>query len=1189
MMIQCTKVLSLAFWTMSALAVVRSDDLRPLYYESFESGKESGVVGKAGAFQTVDARGLVDFDRGTLAFFIRADKLPILEWAQFGGVHGRRIEGYWGMILGFDRRLEDFVFNFYDTGRYSPPLKFAPCLGRWKEGEWHHLAAVWDRNEGMTIYEDGKRVAGNWGESVREWNFVPQQLFVNGVADELYVFAEPLTDEQIAQLAKGQKPTGAAIPITPAENRRANDLARMGWSGENLASLPAVESGKPQTFTFARFTGCVDANRPVAEPFWGFPGSTWPLDKYGASIRGEHLDIHLAAGQSYDRVRVCAQRRFAGEFKRATPNGREETVVPLDAEQAGIWHRKLPAALTDSRLVLKRKTGALGEIAFYRVEPLKRQPSGKDVIAFALAKAENFPDSEIGRFFKAETPSRFWQPLLATPSTGDAWSLDTPAFGGFQATAEPLQEAKAFDGALVTLVAEGLTEPTPIRITIKEPVHTGRDWLVADAVLQPKGNGKQTFTMLLKGRPVINMPTLQMKKYLKDGKYSDEVEEEPGAGFGFSVTTANPVKWRMGKDSSSIAFSLADMQKAMPVAAEDQEEFMREAYAEVMEGHAYSDPLLVIPMKWLAKFAPERMKFRQMYERVGSPQWFVGINVPKLVYEEPKNTTGAPEWAFWQMQAMKEHWRILHWYIDKVQLWNGELGGVWNDDTDHIENWYDHALCMDDDDKIKNAIRKFCDGLWNYQLEEGVGKYVQDACHFYEEGMGNMGMRLLIDYGDPIPFARALSTCSHFDKWMRQKPDGKYEWISEYMSVNGAWTAREFGSNPGYGGHKYDILVPGGYLVWYNRHPVVAKIYRGLDCKGGFHGAAHDRVTDFSAAKKRYAEEMLKPAGRGGPREYLIRMDELGVSEELRNANPIEFKAPGPIAHYWGSHDTDGHYANWRLTGDTRWLVESYKRVCEWFHSHDWLNSEARPCLDRNPLPRGSLIRARMGSIATNRGASGLTWPLHGLSYTRGANEVAALVTVNLDTQLEARFYSFPENPHEMQLRVWRLHPGTYKVALFNDKNDDGKPEDAIMQKEMTIDRGAHLDLTLPPKQCSILSITPIQTQEPNYDKPDPAISLATCDYVYTEHLVVHVYNNGTKPVENLLVRVRDGRSGRVVVSGEQMIARIDAPLDFKPRQKAVEFKNINANTCGSIIIEIDPENKIDDLNRYNNRVVLTY
>lgn len=1167
-------------FTLCSLAAVLSfaADPQPLFYESFDAGKETGVVGKAGTMRAVEARGVVDLDRGTIAFFTRPDKLGIAEWYAYGGVRARRIEGYWSMLLSFDRRLEDFMFNFYDVGRYGPPLKFQPCLGRWKEGEWHHLAAVWDRNEGMTIYEDGKKIASNWGSFVREWNFVPAQLFVNGVADELYVFNEPLTDAQIAQLAKGQKPTGGPIAITPAEKRRANDLARYGWSGESLAAMPVVEAGKPQTFTFARIAGAVDANRPIAELHWGFPGSTWPLDKYGASIRGQQIDIQLAPKPTYDRVRAFVQRRFEGEFVRLVEN-KEQHVLPFETEQVGVWHRTLKAPLTDEHVILKRKVGALGGLDFYRVESTRGKPSGKDA-TFTFAKAEKLPDTETGLALRGETPSRFWNPTLGAATASPSWTLDTPAFGGFQATTEPPTDAKAFDGAVITLVAEGMKEPTPVRVTIKEPVHGMRDWLIADAVLQPKGAGKQTFTITVKGRPVINLPPMQVVE-------KNKTNDVAGVEFGVAVVAANPVKWHLGKDGSSVAFTTTDMKSALPTAAEDQEEFMREAYAEVMEGHAYSDPILAIPMKWLAKFAPERKNFRQMYERVGSPQWFVGINVPTLVYPEPKNTTGAPEWAFWQREAMKDHWRILHWYTDEVQLWNGEIGGIWNDDTDHIENWYDHALCMDDDGRIKRAIRKFCDGLWTHQLEEGVGKYVQDACHFYEEGMGNMGMRLVIDYGDPVSFAKALITCSHYDKWM-VKTDKGYVPRGEYMSVNGMWSAREF-NDPKWSGHRPDIIVPAGYLIWYNRHPGVSMYHRDLATKGGFHGSAHDRVTDFAAARKKYAEELLTPPKGRDVKQYLTYLDELGVTEEVRKTNPVEFKVPGPIAHYWGAHDTDVHYFNWRVTGDDRWLVESYKRVCEWFYSHDWLNSEARPCLDRNPLPRYSLVRARMGSLATNRGASGLTWPLHGISYDKGGDDVSVLVTENLDTQLAARFYSFTDKPHTVHARVWRLHPGTYKVTVSNDKNDDGKPEEAVWTKEMKLDRGAPLEFTLAPKQCSILTITPIKVEEPNYDKPDPAISLASCDYVYTEHLVVHVYNNGTKPVENLLIRVRDGRSGLVVAAGEQVIPRIEAPLDMKPKQVGVEFKNINANTYGSILIEIDPEGKIDDLNRHNNRVELKY
>ena len=61
----------------------------------------------------------------------------------------------------------------------------------------------------------------------------------------------------------------------------------------------------------------------------------------------------------------------------------------------------------------------------------------------------------------------------------------------------------------------------------------------------------------------------------------------------------------------------------------------------------------ILPLTWLAMFAPEEMKVRQMYERVNSPKFFVGLGVPKLVYDEPANNTGAPDWAFWQKRRAK--------------------------------------------------------------------------------------------------------------------------------------------------------------------------------------------------------------------------------------------------------------------------------------------------------------------------------------------------------------------------------------------------------------------------------------------------------------------------------------------------------------------------------------------------------
>jgi hypothetical protein len=204
---------------------------------------------------------------------------------------------------------------------------------------------------------------------------------------------------------------------------------------------------------------------------------------------------------------------------------------------------------------------------------------------------------------------------------------------------------------------------------------------------------------------------------------------------------------------------------------------------------------------------------------------------------------------------------------------------------------------------------------------------------------------------------------------------------------------------------------------------------------------------------------------------------------------------------------------------------------------------------------------------------------------------MAALVTENLPNRVTARFWPFagqPQPPFQVQLRVWRCH-GTFKITLASDTNNDGVGEAVLWETERALTFGDYLDLNPPPRQGSVLTIAPLQVTEPDFTKADPAISRLSVEPVYGGHLVVKVYNNGRKPIpEGVLVRVRDRRTGDVIIGGEQRTAPIEAPLDLVPRWQAVEFKNFDLNTYDTVIIEIDPERQVDDFNRHNNRVELT-
>lgn len=1150
---------------------------------------EPGVVGQAGVTsgRTIarwEGRGNIDLDRGTLAMFYK----PAAEVHNhvFGGIAlgvDTNIQGYWSMVLLWNMLGEQFCFDLFDVGRLGERLQLEPNVGRWKTGEWVHIAAVWDRNEGIKVYENGKLVATNWGKHHWDWNNDPTALWAGGSAsiDELYAFADCLTDAQVAQLAKGQAPTGPAMPITPPDQRRAADLARMGWTDADLAQIPSLDAGAALKFTFARMVSASDDGRLEARPFEGLKATAWPNPRIGVQLgrKERRLDMTLAPGQSFDRVRIFAQRPFEGEIVKVVPDIGNKVLASVQADRP-IWRASLPAKMSEEKLSILRHAGWIGQIDFFTAEPAGALPAAGELQRLGdLAKVDRLPPTDAGKAIVDETPVRFDSPVRATAEPAAAWTLPAPAFGGFQAVSQPLAEQGAYDGALIKLVAEKMDGPTPVRVVVKEPVFTQRDWMVADVILRPKGAGRQTFTLLLKGRPVLNTKGIELPVL---------------------VTAGNPVTWAMGQGGTGISLCTTDMARARPTAVDDQVEFAREDYGETSEGRSTIWGLPpafwlrgYIPLAWLRDYAPDDRRAMQLLFRLG---W----RKEPLPFAEPVNDTGAPDWAFWQWKALNESRRIKYWWIDHRQAPCGEFGHTLGDDTDMVENWVDAALCYDgDDQKIKNALRRLYGAAWE-AMDNGASRTIRDTLHSYEEGCGTIAQHLFIDYGDPIAFERCMASSSHLEKWTRVNPDGTISFRSVMLGAPGVWEYGQFAKDAPINNL---LLIPAAFQMWYSGHLTAAHYITKWQLiesgKTGMVSEAYARTLAPDAQQKWREAKLTSALGSPYAFELANALGDLPtIPDDLKKKVQDKAKryyGDNPLMHFY-KMDPDPWYAlvnndtqwlGYAGTGDTAYLADSYRQVCMFINNGDWLHTFGQTNGDRCPLPRMTLARARMGGSASHRAGNSNWWPRHAISYTLGATETAALVTENTDTQLTVRLFAFTDQPHKVEARLWRLDPGTYQLTLAHDKNNDGVPEGIIEERKIEVVRGSFLELTLPPREGVVLSLTGLKTAPMNFDRPDPAISLDTIALDYGEHLQVTVHNLGNKPVENLLVRISSARSGNMLF--EKRIPHIDAPLDFKPRTAMIELQNVNAVTDGRVIVELDPNHEIDDLNPFNNRVVFTY
>ncbi|MCZ7643918.1 MAG: LamG domain-containing protein [Planctomycetota bacterium] len=546
----------------------------------------SGAVGKAAVMKKkyaairFDGRGNIDLSRGTWGFFYQFVEEPnVREWESLVSV-ASDVEGYWSGVTQVIQRSERVQLHFFDAGRYTPRMDFKPIYKRWKAGEWHHLAFVWDRDQGLKLYEDGVPVDDHWGK--HRWDFTnsPRMLALGewiysslqfGI-DEVRIFSDALTDAQVAQLAKGQDPTGAPRPRAPAEETLQRELKRMGWTADEAAALPALEAGSGARFVQARIVSANDACRQINQPYDGLWDSTWPLQRYGASTKGRRLDLATEEGSSFDRVRLFMHRPFRGRLMELDPAKGPVELCRLDAEDGVFLRAKLPKPCANTRVFLEREGGWLGQIELSRAEPLGAARAAHETLC--LHPLEKMPDTLMGHALLAETHPDGDAPARAAADSCPRWTKRTPACGGLQILAGSYPEPVALNGVRLKLVVEGLTEPTAVQVKVKEPVMSDRNWLTAEAVLQPKGEGAQTYVLQLEGRPVVPFPG---------------GEKGPALELGLALSASKPLTWVLGEGGTTVETLATDLEKALPVATADQIEWAREAYSQTNEGHIWDN------------------------------------------------------------------------------------------------------------------------------------------------------------------------------------------------------------------------------------------------------------------------------------------------------------------------------------------------------------------------------------------------------------------------------------------------------------------------------------------------------------------------------------------------------------------------------------------------------------------------
>ena len=756
------------------------------------------------------------------------------------------VEGYWGCALMWGPRMmsgKTPIGKCYASlfeGSHGLHLASYGIEDRWRKGEWHHLALVWDSRMGIRMYDNGELVASVWGPE-HGWAEVPDcparhfslgffnHSFRGGgrpgyAIDEVRLFDGALSGESVAALCADDFDAPIRQETIPGETLR-RTLERMGWTGDDRADLVPVTvipgGGRPTRIRVNAIDEAVDAERPLSHLSDGLPTSGWRHPTYGASVSGRTVDLRLREPGRFNRIEMDVFRRFRGRFIKASvdePMPPNTDIAVPDDRMHWRWSSKNP--LTTRLLRIERDEGRIAEVRLWEV----------------LQDQESFP--------LPPGPQRTWQPVFLLDPVGDLRTLAGRAARQSHAEApigwrlaqrpenvpvaplslvplrpacfisKDIHEDIAIGAVTFHLHLREVVVGSVIHLELRDPVWPTRRLFEGDFRLEGDQAGE--------AEVAIDLPDLFVS-----GRPA--AEPFPDEGHEVSAWQARQPLRLMAVAATSHAMTLVrfelvvhETDRAQAIAEHNRTQlpYIREGYADTSESRAYGwHPLayekLFFPLHDFLQREPDRLEIRALAGRVG-------LFREPLKPVMPQAESGIPQWASLQIELLKRCRALCHYWIDERELPNGEVGGGLGDDTDFKDDWVNLALISDDDGRIAASIRRLADTAWTRDgMDRGYQLWWRDALHAVEEGASLQPHLMYLYPGDPVGIERSMQMCGHLDDWMGTTPTGKLHFKSWYVGGKGRIrTDFRYGEDRPICG--LFLVMPSQY-VWYSGQPDVAR------------------------------------------------------------------------------------------------------------------------------------------------------------------------------------------------------------------------------------------------------------------------------------------------------------------------------------------------------------------------------
>jgi len=1197
---------------------------------SAEGVTELGLHMDGGQSHRYYAAGNVNLRRGTVAFWIKfAHPVGEIHHSLFSIVSVGRT----GMMLGVRGRYERLLVRGPWGGSYD--FEAAP----WEADTWYHLAITWDETQGIRLYTNGELTRkqepltwqtedlepdriiigswNHWGGTERPFDF-----------DELRIFSRPLTDDEVRAVYEG----AAELPAVAAEftpEIAAHRAEYLGW--DTCPGMLAIEPATGDETLLVRQAGIDDA-RAIYSQAWkvsdGDRRTRWPLTYHGYSFQDEGgLIVRLFDHEPWDYLRIRGHVRgqlYEGEqvFR---PQG--EAWVPVTSD-GPLFARGFDRAVRQTAMTFfadpepevaegeeAPPPTRIGEIGCFETwRESVGDLSGEPVAYHVTAEPWSDWPSEIGRIMlsKYETYDRTALRCSSEPSP-DACRMAIEGLRYYHFMLPPEAADRALGAIRASLWLNDAPPGTVVWLLVADPIIPTRQ--IADFEVRCAGdwNGLRRLDL-----------TLDMRDYvIPDGR-----------PLWIRLMTSEDAElvWDGGEHRSRFELLIEPTAALADEYRHDQLAFVKDRFIDVSEPRPWGKVAMADLAERVGVFMELHRALEDLHTRYPDDSYARAFHIWTHPTEpvdrsalQPPAADGAPEWAVYQRAALGKYLEFAHWWIDHRQAPNGEFGHRYSDDTDLINDWVSLSMISDPDGRIADSVRRLAEFCWNEgPLQDGINRRQTDPLHAYEEGVNAICREAEMYYGNPIYIERLMASTRTVEEHLTGMTGGFRHFRSVLYGASRVITETPYDRDSL---SSTLMLHPSLYLGWHSRNPRATRLVREygdawLDLVE--RAVAETELTSTSARvlpnSVRFEDREVVGrsnvvSGYGSENMYLALAEWTGddrywlpertwLMRQMQHGNMLpdlpertdmsahrEWLLEAAAATTYddlrpamgNDSRTQLHYAAWKLSGDRQMLLDalkaSWERIELLFPMHTWAEQSA----DRVWISKDLVDRMYLGG---QPGYRNYIYPTHAISWRGFSPEFAAWVLDTSAQGLRLIAYNFEERPQSGSVHVWRLEPGTYRVTLGPDADEDGVPDTVTTEQELELAKGSAMEVELPSREVVALHVEQVEALgEDYYARPDLAIcpqDTVIADDAREITVVVHNIGGGEAPEFTVLVRGDDGKPDLTATAGP-----LEAPLHCLPRTVELTFPVPDDRRGRQFTVHLDPENEIRELFEGNNVVEL--